>query len=163
MIRWSLGEFSLSALTTLTNTQFAPINIVLPAKPTGTAEEGQVLTSPDVGIWTGSVPISYLRQWFNADPVYDGLGAQVFDGFGDAVYIDEANIIGETGATYTVVAGDVGKVIGVRVTASNGAGSASANSPVTAIVTAVGGGTVDGQMDFGDPNNSGLLVLLEDI
>lgn len=86
----------------------SPRNIVLPAI-TGTAQVGQILTSA-TGTWdpTGT----YSRQWFT-----DGVA-----------------ISGATAATYVPVVGDIGKVITVRVTATNNRGSTSATSTGTAAV-----------------------------
>lgn len=133
-----------------------PVNTVLPSKPTGTLTSGQVLTSPDTGTWTGDPTIIYARQWFNADPVLDG-GSIVLGGDGDIVYINPQIIGGATGSTYTLTDGDAGKVMGVTVTASNPAGSASASSFVTDPIVTAGGA-----MDFSKQANSGLLALLED-
>lgn len=148
--RWGFGSQRRALL-------FAPVNTVLPAIPTGTATVGSTLTSPNTGTWTGSPTITYARQWFRADPVYDGLGAPVLDGNGDPVYTNAADIAGETGSTYVLGSSDAGQVVGVRVIATNGGGSTSASSPVRAIAAA--GGT----MNFQDANNSGLLAALEDI
>lgn len=90
-----------------------PANTVAPAI-TGTATVGQTLTVSN-GTWTNS-PTGYARQWTR----------------------DGADIAGATGATYTLVAGDSGKMIGARVTATNADGSgaaiAAAVGPVTAVV-----------------------------
>lgn len=89
----------------------APLNTVLPTI-TGTAQVGQVLTNTQ-GTWKGTGN-TYARQW-TADGV---------------------NIGGATATTYTPVSGDIGKVIRVRVTATNASGSASATSNPTAAVIA---------------------------
>ena len=47
-----------------------------------------------------------------------------------------ANIAGATASTYLLVSADVGSTLRVRVTATNGAGSSSADSAQTAVVTA---------------------------
>lgn len=79
----------------------------------GTPQVGQTLTAAD-GTWTGTMPITFARQWRAA---------------GEA-------ILGATGATYAPAEGDVGRAITCTVTASNAAGSASATSAATAAVTA---------------------------
>ncbi|UXS01639.1 hypothetical protein [Agrobacterium tumefaciens] len=88
----------------------SPANSVAPAI-TGTARVGQTLTST-TGTWSGSP--TYARQWFAAGVA----------------------ISGATGATYVPVVGDIGKVITVRVTASNDKGSVSVTSAATAAVVA---------------------------
>lgn len=91
-----------------------PENTVLPGTPTGTAQIGETLTSPDTGTWTGSPSLS--RQWFRADPTFSG-GSLVTSG-GDIVYTNSADISGQTGATYVLAAADANKVVGVKVTDS---------------------------------------------
>lgn len=81
-----------------------PVNTVAPAI-TGTAETGQTL-SCSTGTWTGTATITYAYQWKR----------------------DGANIGSATASTYLLVAADSGKVITCTVTATNGAGSASATS-----------------------------------
>lgn len=107
----------------------APRNTVLPSKPTGTIGQGNLLTSPDTGTWIGAPTPTYARQWFRAEPTYSG-GNLVTSG-GDIVYTGPEDIAGETGATYTQTYSDDGKVIGVRVTATNALGAVSATSFVT--------------------------------
>jgi hypothetical protein len=82
----------------------------------GTPEVGQTLTA-DPGTWTGTAPIETEVQWVRCD---DG---------GNCVAID-----GAVAATYVVAPEDVGFYLGVVVTATGPAGSASAASPVTAVV-----------------------------
>lgn len=79
-------------------------NTALPAV-TGTAQAGQVLTNT-TGTWLNSPTLT--RQWF--------AGGQP--------------IAGATGATYTVLAADVGKTINVVVTgvSTNGTQTATSNS-----------------------------------
>ena len=81
-----------------------PANTVLPAV-TGNAQVGSLLSCTQ-GTWTGQAPITYVYQW-KADTV---------------------NIAGATNATYTTLAGDVGKTITCRVTASNVGGVTIATS-----------------------------------
>ena len=81
-----------------------PVNTVSPAI-TGTAQEGQTL-SCSTGTWTGTAPITYTYQWYRG-----------------------ASTIGSaTNSTYTLVTADVGQNIKCTVTATNIAGSASADS-----------------------------------
>lgn len=88
----------------------APVNTVAPAI-TGTATVGQTLTATN-GTWTGNPTPTYTREWL-----------------ADGVVIPSA-----TGTTYVLVAGDVGKVITVRVTATNSVSAVSATSAGTAAV-----------------------------
>lgn len=82
-----------------------PVNDVLPAI-TGTAQQGQVLTATS-GDWTAfPTPPTYVYAWQR----------------------DGTPIAGATVATYTLVAGDVGKVVSVKVTATSGALSTVAES-----------------------------------
>jgi hypothetical protein len=92
------------------STPVAPANSVLPAI-TGTAQVGQTLTR-STGTWSGSP--TYATQWFAAGVA----------------------IVGATAATYVPVVGDIGKVITVRVTATNLGGSTQATSAATAAVIA---------------------------
>jgi len=90
-----------------------PVNTVLPSI-TGIAQEGQLLTV-STGTWTGTTPISYAYQWQR----------------------ESVNIPGATASAYTLVQGDVGNTVRVRVTASNVAGSANVNSASTPTVTTI--------------------------
>lgn len=103
---------------------------VMTAAPTisGTAAVGQTLAAAS-GSWNdskdGGSTLFYARQWQRAD---DGAGTNTVD------------IPGATGVTYTIVAGDLGKRLRVRVTVNDsGVGtpattSASASSGWTAAV-----------------------------
>ena len=86
------------------------VNLTPPAV-TGTAKVGQVLTAT-AGTWS-QAGVSTAFQWVVAG----------------------SDVAGATGSTYTPVAGDVGKVVAVRVTASKaGYADASATSAATAAV-----------------------------
>ena len=91
-----------------------PTNTSLPTIA-GTAVQGQTLTAGN-GTWSGSAPITYTYQWQRCD----GSGANCA-GFA-------------TGATYTLVAGDVGSTMRVAVTATNAYGSATSTSAATTAV-----------------------------
>ena len=97
-------------------------NTVLPGV-SGTAQVGQVLTGSD-GTWTGTAPITFVKQW----RLCDGSGASC------------ADIAGATGPTYTPVAGDVGKTVRLRVTATNPDDTVDADSAATAVVIAASSG-----------------------
>lgn len=91
----------------------APVNDVLPII-TGTAQVGEELTAT-TGEWHGDATITYAYAW----------------------YADDVVIEGQTAAAYTVLIGDLGKVITVKVTATNSAGAAVAESlPTDAVIAA---------------------------
>ena len=76
----------------------------------GIARDGSTLTAAN-GIWSGSAPMAYGRQWRRCDA-------------GGAACED---IAGATGNRYTATEADVGHALRVRVAASNGAGGAAAS------------------------------------
>lgn len=94
----SLGAFDAST------TPAAPVNTVAPAL-SGIRTQGQVLTTSN-GSWTGSPLPAFTYQWKRAG----------------------SNISGATSQSYTLVLADVGQSIKCTVTATNGSGSASADS-----------------------------------
>jgi hypothetical protein len=103
-----------------------PTPVVAAAKPantasptvSGTAKRGQTLTASP-GSWGGTQPISYAYQWQRCDASGGGCG----------------NISGARSQSYILTSSDVGKTIRVVVTATNVAGSASASSAATPVVT----------------------------
>jgi CSLREA domain-containing protein len=97
----------------------APANTAAPAI-TGTLAVGQVLTCSS-GSWAGGTPLGFAFEWRR-----DGVA-----------------IAGAAASTYTVVAADAGHALTCRVTASNTAGSATADSAPVA-VPAGGGVTPPG-------------------
>jgi subtilisin family serine protease len=92
--------------------------VTSPPVITGIAQEGQIL-SASTGAWNGS-PTAYGYQW------------QRCDGLGNACAV----LAGATAASYTATSADVGATLRVAVTASNGAGSATAISSPTVVVAA---------------------------
>jgi hypothetical protein len=99
----------------------------------GTPQVGQSLTA-SAGSWSGTTPISYGYQWRRCDSA----GASC------------AAISGSTGTAYTVTSSDSGFTLRVRVTATNSAGSATADSAATAAVAATAvAGRVDLTSKFG--------------
>lgn len=82
-----------------------------PSAPTGTTQVGQTLTAnPDTIADPNNGSITYTYQWVRAD---DNAGA------------GQADISGETGATYTLAAEDAGKYVAVKMTPSNDGGTDS--------------------------------------
>ena len=94
----------------------APANTTPPAIG-GSAREGQTLTR-DPGTWSGATPITYTQRWQRCDAT----GA-------------ECVTLPSTGATYPLLAADVGSTLRVVVTATNADGVATATSAATAVVT----------------------------
>jgi RNA polymerase sigma factor (sigma-70 family) len=92
-------------------------NTALPSV-SGSAVQGSTLTASQ-GSWSGS-PASFAYQWQDCDSGGANCSA----------------IAGATSSSYTLGASDVGSTVEVVVTASNGAGSASAVSSPTGVVTA---------------------------
>ena len=97
-----LGTITLNAATP--DSVSAPANTSVPAI-NGTARVGNALFVTD-GAWSGSPTPTYTYQWARGG----------------------ADITGAVASTYTLVSADEGAMIGARVTATNSAGSASANA-----------------------------------
>jgi Concanavalin A-like lectin/glucanases superfamily len=120
-VTWDGGESSANfalALRAPGGPATLPSNTGLPVV-SGTAEVGQSLSVSD-GSWSGSPPISFAYQWRRCD----ASGGACVD------------VAGATGSSYVLVAGDVGATLRAVVTASNGAGSASATSAQSGVVAA---------------------------
>jgi hypothetical protein len=96
----------------------APVNTVAPSV-TGDAEVGSVLTTTN-GTWTGNPTPTYTRAWQRSADGSTGWAA----------------IAGATAATYTLVEDDDAQYIRCVVTATNSAGSDTADSNVVGPVTA---------------------------
>lgn len=88
----------------------APTMTVIPAI-TGTVEVGEILTS-STGTFTGDAVITYTYQWFAGGVA----------------------ISGATASTFTLTSAQLGKVITVRVVATNASGSAYGFSAATSAV-----------------------------
>jgi len=97
---------------TLTMANYTPANTVAPSV-TGTAVVGQTLSTTN-GTWTNS-PSTFSYQWYR--------GATL--------------ISGATNSTYVLVQADAGQNIKCTVTATNSAGSASADSNTLAIIETI--------------------------
>ena len=93
-----------------------PVNTGLPTI-SGSAVSGQLLSAL-TGVWSGS-PTSYAYEWRRCDTAGAGCGA----------------IVGASASGYTAAPADVGSTLRVAVTASNAAGSTTAVSAQTAVVT----------------------------
>ena len=106
-----------TATALVTGPANAPANVSAPTI-SGTASVAQTL-SADAGTWTGTAPISYAYQWRRCDA--GGAGC--------------ADIGGATSSTYQLAAADLAATIRVAVTGSNSAGSSTAASAQTALVT----------------------------
>lgn len=104
-------------------TKVAPTNTT-PPKITGTATVGETLTT-DNGTWTGS-PTSYAYDWLRCNT-------------GGASCTSAPN---GTQKTYTLITGDRGHTMRVRVTATNADGSANVQSDQTAVVAAAASSAV---------------------
>ncbi|MBA3584119.1 MAG: hypothetical protein H0W36_06250 [Gemmatimonadetes bacterium] len=98
----------------------APRNTSAPSVA-GTATVGQTLTGNE-GAWQGTAPFQFAFQWQRCDK--DGNAC--------------ANISGATAKTYRITSADAGHTLRLRVIASNSAGSTTAFSRPSAIVS---GGT----------------------
>ena len=101
-----------------------PPNSAASGAPTinGTAQVGEILTASTSGISDsdGLANASFTYQWL----------------------ADDADISGATGSSYTLVAGDVGKVIKVTVSFTDDAGNAETlTSAATTAVAPIGGST----------------------
>ncbi len=93
-----------------------PKNTALPTV-SGTTAAGSTLSATS-GSWSGDTPITFAYQWRRCDS--NGSNC--------------TSIGGATNSTYNLQGGDVGFRLRARVTATNGAGQASADSSATATV-----------------------------
>jgi hypothetical protein len=93
-----------------------PKNTALPSV-SGSAAVGQTLTASS-GSWSGDTPISFAYQWRRCDS--NGSNC--------------VSVSGASSSTYVVGSSDVGFRMRARVTATNAAGQASADSNATAAV-----------------------------
>ena len=98
------GSVSATSNAITAQTFTAPVNTVAPTI-TGTAQEGQTLTS-STGTWSGNPIPTYTYQWKR----------------------NNSNIGSATNSTYTLVTADVGQSIKCTVTATNTLGSSNADS-----------------------------------
>jgi chitodextrinase len=89
-----------------------------PPTISGTPQVGQTL-SASTGQWSGTPPITFTYQWRSCD----------------ANGVNCSDILGATAQTYTLTTLDLGNTVRVAVTGSNDAGSSTATSAATAVVT----------------------------
>ena len=92
-----------------------------PPSVTGSLQQGARLTAT-AGTWAGSGTITYAYQWYRCD----ANGAHC------------SSIHGATRGTYTQVAKDVGKTIGLTVRATDTTGTTAAYAPLAGLVAAPG-------------------------
>lgn len=116
-----------------------PKNTALPTI-SGTAEQGQTLTG-HAGQWSGDQPISYKWRWKRCNA------------FGNKC----ANISGATSQAYVLKNVDVGTKLRLNVTATNGAGTAVAESDPTALVQPKGSTPPPPALVNGCPTGTGAL------
>jgi Tol biopolymer transport system component len=109
-----------AASAPISATPMAPTDLFAPAVE-GALTEGDTLTAAP-GTWYGSEPISYAYQWQRCDEEGE----------------ECANISGATGETHALAEADVNSTIRVIVTATNSAGSESAESSTGETVDAPG-------------------------
>src|SRR5262245_24651802 len=98
-----------------------PVNTKEPSI-SGAPVQGQTLQASP-GSWSGSSPIAFKYQWLRCDTLGNNC----------------VQIAGATGSSRKLDAADTGHRLRVRVTASNSAGSTTAQSNATNTVTAGGG------------------------
>ena len=95
-----------------------PVNVTAPAAPTGTLQNGFLLT-PDNGSWNSAA--TYAYSWLRCP--------------GNATAVTAACTQVSTGSSYALTVSDIGTKIAVIVTATSIGGSTSATSALTAIIT----------------------------
>jgi uncharacterized protein YukE len=113
------GSTSATSAVTSLVAALLPSNTVLPTV-SGVLKDGQLLSAV-AGTWSGTPPITYGYQW------------QVCNAAGEAC----KDIVGAVASALTLSPTLVGSTLRVVVTATNAAGSTSATSAVTSLVTAL--------------------------
>src|SRR5436305_1337368 len=106
-----------TGVVTATSSSAPPSNSSLPTV-SGTAQQGQTLTTTN-GTWSGS-PTSYTYDWTRCDTAGGNC----------------AVISGSNAASYTLTSADVNHTLRAYVNASNSAGTGTALSAATGVVTA---------------------------
>ena len=110
------GSASATSAQTSVVTAVAPSNTVRPDL-SGVAVDGQTLTTSN-GTWSGTAPLAFSYSWRRCD--VNGNNC--------------SDIAGATGQSYLLTAADVGSKVFALVTATNGAGSASLRTYLSATV-----------------------------
>ena len=109
---------SVSATSTVTQAvQAPPVSTTAPAAPTGTYQNGYILT-PDNGGWDS--PATYAYSWLRCP--------------GTATAVSAACTPVSTRATYALTVPDIGTKVAVIVTATSIGGSTSATSALTPLI-----------------------------
>jgi hypothetical protein len=98
--------------------QQPPVNLTAPAAPSGTLQNGFLLT-PDSGSWDN--PATYTYTWQRCPAGATGVTSA-------------CSSVG-AGTTYALGVGDIGSKMAVTVTATSLGGSTTANSALTAVIT----------------------------
>ena len=114
------GETVLSLDSGLGRAAPGPVAADRPAL-SGPLQQGKKLTA-SAGTWAGSGTIAYAYQWYRCDAA----GAHC------------SSIHGATRSTYTQVAADVGRTLGLTVRATDATGTTSAYSSIAGLVAAAG-------------------------
>jgi hypothetical protein len=114
----AVGETTVSSSPTSAVTAVAPANTTAP-EISGTPQDGQTLIET-ADQWSGTTPTSYAYQW----QLCDASGSNCHD-------IPDA-----TDGSYTPDSSDIGSTLVVVVTVSNDAGTATASSNPSSVITA---------------------------
>lgn len=113
----SAGNSTATSAQTAVIAPLGPSNTVLPAI-SGAAEQGQLLSVSN-GTWTGTPPLSYSYKWDTCNSAGEKC----------------KTITGATSSSYRVLGSQIGDTLRAVVTAENAAGSKSADSEPTSVVT----------------------------
>ena len=116
------SAIAVSAATAVVTQPTAPVNTAEPVVSGSPVEGSSVSTT--TGTWTGVGTITYAYQWVRC-----GADGGLPDGS------NCPSISGATSSSYTLTADDIDHRLRVQVTASNAAGSTTAASNATALVT----------------------------
>jgi hypothetical protein len=121
--------------------------VLIPPKITGNAVVGEKLTAT-TGTWQGTNPIDFTIVWQRCNAGETSCAKN-----------------GTKGTSYTVAKDDVGKRLRVKVNAKNAAGSGSALSDTTAVVTGTtsGGGGTGGAVPVTDVGPAGERLVVDKV
>ena len=118
----------------------------------GSATFGSTLSAID-GIWTGTAPLSYARQWMRCTAAVANPGDSApVTGSGAAVC---SPISTATGSTYVVGTADLGKYVVLKVTASNGTEDVSTYSASTTVLSSLPSYTTGMSVRIDSPSTDG--------